>query len=346
MGKVIDVTPRKSASAKVAALLQATCHTQRRIAEILNISQSTVRRINYKLKAGLELEGQRMGRCGRKRMTSIRDDRKIKRVIEQNRKMPAKKLTTLLQGQGLSVSLSTFRRRSYEHGFNCRRPLKKPKLSPAMIKKRLAWAKLHAHYTQDDWNRVVFSDESIFEILADKARFVRRRTGEQHKSECTVATVKHPASVMIWSCISSKGTGRLHIVEGTMKQEQYRNILQTRLIPQLLGWFPDGEPFTFMQDGAPCHTAKSVKAFLQENNNLLLSWPGNSPDMNPIENVWELVKRRVSSEIITSKQKLIEKLIEVWCRDSELLQLSSRCIQSMLRRVKALLRSKGASTKY
>lgn len=344
MGKHTDITPRKSA--KVAALLQNSDHTQRRIGEILNVSQSTVRRISDKLKAGLELEGRRKGRCGRKRMTSTRDDRKIKKIIEQNRKMPARKLTTLLQEHGVKVSLNTFRRRSYEQGFKCRRPLKKPKLSPAMIKKRLAWAKLYANYTQDDWNRVVFSDESTFEILTDKARFVRRRTGEQHKSECTVATVKHPASVMVWSCISSKGTGRLNIVQGTMRQEQYRDILQTRLIPQLREWFRNGEPVTFMQDGAPCHTAKSVKAFLQERNIPLLSWPGNSPDMNPIENIWELVKRRVSSEVITSKQKLIERVIEVWCRDPELTQLVSSCIESMPRRVQALLKSKGASTKY
>jgi len=344
MGKSKDITPRKSA--KVAILLHETGHTQRRIAEILNVSQATVKRINSKLRAGLELESVRKGRCGRKRITSARDDRQIKKVIEKNRKMPARKLKTVLEEQGVNVSLNTLRRRSYEQGFKCRRPLKKPKLTPAMIKKRLTWAKNHSAFSQDDWNKVVFSDESTFEILADKAQFVRRRTGEQHHPECVVTTVKHPTSIMVWSCISTKGTGRLYIVQGTMKQDQYKTVLQTRLIPQLREWFPNGERVTFMQDGAPCHTAKSIKEFLVNENIPLLEWPGNSPDMNPIESIWELVKRRVSAEIITTKQKLTERLIEVWCRDPEVKELTLNCINSMPRRVKALLKSKGASTKY
>ena len=73
-----------------------------------------------------------------------------------------------------------------------------------------------------------------------------------------------------------------------------------------------------MQDGAPCHTARSVKSFLHEQNIPLLSWPGNSPDMNPIENVWELVKREMAKDMITSKQQLISKLIEVWNYNSKL----------------------------
>ena len=97
-----------------------------------------------------------------------------------------------------------------------------------------------------------------------------------------------------------------------MKQDQYKTVLQTTLIPQIREWFPNGKKIVFMQDGAPCHIAKSIKAFLDNKSIELLDWPGNSPDMNPIENLWELVKCKISAEIITSKQKLTEQLIYVY----------------------------------
>lgn len=152
MGKVSDITPRKAA--RVATLLQETGYTQRKIGETLNVSQSTVRRINNKLKVGLELEAGRIGRCGRKRVTTVRDDRTIKKVITGNRKLPVKKLKSVLEDHGVKISVATLKRRSYEQGFKCRRPLKKPKLTVTMIRKRLAWAKEHAKFTQDDWNHV------------------------------------------------------------------------------------------------------------------------------------------------------------------------------------------------
>ncbi|KAJ4447176.1 hypothetical protein ANN_09177 [Periplaneta americana] len=132
---------------------------------------------------------------------------------------------------------------------------------------------------------VCFSDESTFQYLMDKAMFVRRRKGESFPPGCLVNTVKHPMSVMIWSVISGKGSGRLYIVQGTMKQDQYIQVLENRLILELNEWFPNGEKYIFMQDGAHCHTARRVKKFLASKNIPLLPWPGNSPDLNPIENV-------------------------------------------------------------
>ncbi|GFT83171.1 transposable element Tcb2 transposase [Trichonephila clavipes] len=166
-----------------------------------------------------------------------------------------------------------------------------------MKAKRLNWAKQWHDKDVDFWRSVCFSDESTFEILQNKAQFVRRRRGEKFHSDCVAQTVKHPTKIMIWSVISSKGTGCLDVVKGMIRQDQYKNLL----IPQLEEWFSNGESYIFMQDGAPCHTARSIKAFLAEQNVLLLDWPGNSPDMNTIENVWELMKREVAKDVITNK---------------------------------------------
>ena len=97
---------------------------------------------------------------------------------------------------------------------------------------------------------------------------------------------------------------------------------------------------------APCHTARSVKAFLHEQNIPLLSWLGNLPDMNPIENVWELVKREMAKDMITSKEQLIANLIEVWNHNSKLQETVQECINSMPWCIKALIDAKGGTTKY
>ncbi|GFT16049.1 uncharacterized protein TNCV_3315841 [Trichonephila clavipes] len=112
----------------------------------------------------------------------------------------------------------------------------------------------NANYTSHK-NQVCISDESTFEILQNKSQFVRR--GEKFHSECVVQTVKHPTKIMVWSVINGKGTGRLYVVEGIIWQDVLKNLL----IPQLEEWIPNGEPYIFMQDGALCHTARSIKFF-------------------------------------------------------------------------------------
>lgn len=343
MGKVSDLTPRKKA--KIEVYLSDTSYSQAQIATKLGVSQKSVSRIKRKLSFGLGLEANRSGKCGRKRLSGVRDDRVLIRKCLQNRKATSMMLNLEWYQTGVHVSSRTVRRRLVDNGLRARKPLKKPKLTPTMTRKRLEWAKIHRLWTPEDWSRVCFSDESTFEIMVDKARFVRRRTGEAFNRDCIVERVKHPTSVMVWSVISVHGPGRLYIVEGMMNQVQYKKVLETRLLPQLREWFPDGHCI-FMQDGAPCHTAKSVKQFLQVNNVPLLPWPGNSPDCNPIENMWEIVKRRIATLKPTTKTSLIEGLIEVWCHDPDINRMCSSIIHGMPRRVAEVIKFKGGTTKY
>ncbi|GFW00437.1 transposable element Tcb2 transposase [Trichonephila clavipes] len=217
-----------------------------------------------------------------------------------------------------------------------------------MKAKRLNWVKQWRDEDVDFWRSVCFSDESTFEILQNKAQLVRRRRGEKFHFDCVVQTVKHPTKIMIWSVISGKGTGRLYVVKCMMRQDQYIDVLQNRLIPQLEEWFPNGEPYIFMQDGAPCHTSRSIKVFVAEQNIPLLDWTGNSPDMNTIENVWELMKREVAKDVITNKTLLLERIIHVWNHPHQMQETVQSCIDSMplTHRIEALIAAKGGTTKY
>ncbi|GFY23537.1 transposable element Tcb2 transposase [Trichonephila clavipes] len=92
--------------------------------------------------------------------------------------------------------------------------------------------------------------------------------------------------------------------------------------------------------------ARSIKAFLAEENIPLLDWPGNSPDMNPIENIWELMKREVAKVVITNKTQLLERIIHVWNNHPQMQDTVQSCIGSMPRIIEAFISAKGGSTKY
>ena len=341
-GKDTSITVRH----EIAALMQHSDLTHRQIASKFGVSPKTVQRIGKMARESVSLETKRVGNCGRKRATTKRGDRLITRTVLENRKSSLKELLHKVRERGVAISRRTLRRRLKEAGLVAKRPLRKPLLTPTMIRKRLQWAKKYKNWTEEDWDKVIFSDESTFVILEDKSEHVRRRPGEELLPECLKSTVKHPTFAMVWSCISSKGLGHLYIVKGTMRQDQYKMVLEKKLKKQIEEWFPTGTGFTFMHDGAPCHTAKSVSQYLASENIPVLSWPGNSPDLNPIENVWAIVKRRMAQKHITSKDQLIRELIQTWKHDPEVKEIVKNCTRSMPRRVREVLRLGGQRTKY
>lgn len=152
MGKSLDMSPTKCR--EIQALLRHTTHSQRDIAALTGVSKSAVNRIKIKLDQKLPLEANRVGRCGRKRITTPRADRKIRDICLQNRKKSITHLTTIINDEGISISKRTVRRRLAEENLMGHRPTKKPRLTQAMKKKRLQWARQHRNMTVADWSRV------------------------------------------------------------------------------------------------------------------------------------------------------------------------------------------------
>ena len=150
---------------------------------------------------------------------------------------------------------------------------------------------------------------------------------------------------MFWGCFTFKGTGRLIPVEGMMNSIKYKEILTKYLLPTVQVAFPEGGGI-FQQDLAPCHTSKMIQKFFKESKLSVLEWPGNSPDLNPIENLWAIIKKRLQKYDCTTKSKLIEGIIQIWYHDEELQNLCSKLVDSMSTRVAMLINAKGGHIIY
>ena len=100
-----------------------------------------------------------------------------------------------------------------------------------------------------------------------------------------------------------------------------------------------------MQDGAPCHRSKVLKNFLDSNNIDLLEWPGNSPNLNPIENLWSNMKIKVSEKQPLSGAELVKAIKEVWVKEISK-EYCQSLMKSMPRRIKAMIKNRGGHTNH
>ena len=190
--------------------------------------------------------------------------------------------------------------------------------------------------------QVAFSDESLFQ--AQPAGY--RKQWQPPKSPPAIRPVhRHPVKVMVWSLFCMQGTGRLHIVEGNMNKEQYLHVLRTRMAIQMREWFPNGDGI-FMHDRAPCHTARVCSQYLQDEGFQVLDWPGNSPDLNPIENLWGIIKNKLQGSTITTRGDLICQVIKIWHRDASIPEYLNNLVASMPHRLQQVIDLKGGFTKY
>ena len=154
-------------------------------------------------------------------------------------------------------------------------------------------------------------------------------------------------SVMFWGCFSKHGTGPLVAIKGSVDQHEYKSILEEELIPEF-NRAKAAIPGTWrlMQDNAPCHTAKSVKTFLSRNRVELIEWPPYSPDLNPIENLWQWMKHKLETEfsVCQSAEDIEARIFQIWRTITP--ELCAKFCDNYGKRLLAVIEANGGYTKY
>lgn len=254
----------------------------------------------------------------------------------------------LAQEAGINVSSQTVRNLLKSEGFRSRYKVKKPMISLKNRKKRMEFARNHQHWTPDDWHRVVWSDESkVCRISSNGRLWCWKRQGEKISSRTVQPTVKFGGgSVMVWGCITSKGVGQLTKIIGGLDADLYCEILTDELQGTLNYYDFEKSDIIFQQDNDPKHMSTKAKTHLKALGINTMEWPSQSPDLNPIEQVWSLLKRRLAmypSDPVGINE-LWERIELEWNKISKDDCLA--LINSMPERIKAVLQAKGGNTKY
>ncbi len=296
----------------------------KKISKALLISQNTVAKVVQTFKKdGTATISQR--RPGRPRKLTPRQERLLMRRVEENRHASSLQLSKEVESQtGVTISRDTIRRTLQRNGMHGCRPRKKPLLKPRHKKARLEFARAHADKDEDYWDSILWSDETKINVFGtDGFKTVWRRKGEEYKEKCMVPTVKHGGgSVLMWGCMSAAGVGgELHFIDGIMNSQMYCSILKEKMLPSLRAL---GRRALFQHDNDPKHTSKATGVFLKKNRVKVIQWPSMSPDLNPIEHLWGILKRQVEHHSPSSIQSLKEVILEEW-KKIDLAKMSPTC---------------------
>ncbi len=153
--------------------------------------------------------------------------------------------------------------------------------------------------------------------------------------------------VMVWGIFSWHTLGPLVPIEHRLNAAAYLSIVADHVLPFMTTVYPSSDGY-FQQDNAPCHKAQIISDWFLEHDNefTLLKWPPQSPDLNPIEHLWDVMEReiRIMDVQPANLQKLRDAIISIWTNISE--ECFQHLVESMPRRIKAVLKAKGGPTRY
>jgi transposase len=250
------------------------------------------------------------------------------------------------------VSLYAIRSGLTSRGFKRCVAIGKPPLSEVNKAKRREFAEIHKTWTISQWSSIIWSDETWI-TGSHRKRWVTRRSGEEHLETCVFDKVTKRKGWMFWACFNGNQKGSCVFWEkewGTITSESYCE----RILPLICGWVrlnsrESGTVLQLMQDNAKPHTANATVDELSERQIQVIKWPPYSPDLNPIENLWNKMKQWIQSKygdvvFNFTYDRLREVVHEAWeqITAEDLVSL----LNTMQQRCQDVIDAKGGHTKW
>ena len=249
----------------------------------------------------------------------------VKNKTYENRRISCHRVSDLWNteygGDYFNISTTSIYRIRKQLKFNYKSPKIRQQLTDRQIDNRNIFS--HSLLQSDiDLSTIIFSDESRI-CLGPDSRYIWYQPGEVCDSVYQEYQ-KAEVGIMVWGAIGYNFKSELIICPKTVDARSYRQIIRDSHMVEILNEQRGEGNWVFMQDGAPPHTAKDTQRFLLKRMNLLANWPANSPDMNPIEHLWAILKYRMREE----NPKTVNDLINVI--KSEWNSISMDCINNLV----------------
>ena len=302
-----------------------------KVSKMSGIPLRTVYRVFARLRDGKSVER----RAGSQRPSKLmpNDERRLYQLARCYPKYSSARIGNLAYKYGTaSIDRSTVWRHLKAKGFMKLVPRKIPMLTDRHKAARLDWCEKYRGF---DWSKVVFTDETYFQ-------FYRTTLPEWCKKRPVKRAPQRGPTLMAWGGISARGCTPLAAAKKSVTAEVYQEILDECLIETMSTLYPDG--YYLQQDNARPHTAETTRTYLENNGISVISWPACSPDLNPIENLWKLMKDDVEAIEPSNVQSWIDKICDFWNRKA--MNYTESLINSMPRRIELCIAAHGGKIKY
>ncbi|GFX00425.1 transposable element Tcb2 transposase [Trichonephila clavipes] len=285
---------------------------------------------------------------GRPRGTTPADDRYIVLQARRNRRQTAGEIARhTTQATGRPISRFTVARRLHGGGLFARRLVRCVPLTPAHRRRRSLWYREHRNWRDNEWGRVFFTDESRFSLSSDSHRILiwRERGSRNHPSNIIGRDRYGGRGVLVWGGIMLGSRTDLRIFDaGSVNGTRYCNEIFLPYVRLFRGAM--GLQFLFMDDNAPYHRTVAAEQLLESEDIERMDWPARSPDLNPIEHVWDFLGRRLAARTLppVTIRELRLSLQDKWAAMPQ--QLIDTLILSLGRRCETCLAVRGDHIPY